>query len=143
MVHKIGGKEAPKDKPGILASAKQASSNFTVPFSLEFRVPPTPDHYCCAACDGFKLSSAFARSQLNNKGPGKQRCVNCVAVSLGEEQRAQDHGRLDKLKEARQASRVAECTGPHDVGRVMHLSVCRYSCALRAMFMRCVPMRYP
>ena len=80
-------------------------------FEVVFRVPASADHHHCSSCDAFKASGSFVRNQLNNKGPGKQRCIACVKAALEQEETGQAQGRLDKLKDARKATAQAEIKG--------------------------------
>jgi hypothetical protein len=74
---------------------------------------PTASH-ACAACGESKPASAFSRAQLNNKGPGKQRCAACCAASEDAAASAAAASRDEKLAAAREASKRAEATNAPD-----------------------------
>ena len=50
----------------------------------------------CSSCLMDLPSSSFKRNQLNNKGPGKQRCIPCVSLALSSEESAASAARERK-----------------------------------------------
>jgi hypothetical protein len=67
----------------------------------------------CSVCKEKKPESAFARSQLRNKGPGKQKCSKCASEADAiANPKKEDIKKL--LEEAREASRKAELTNAPD-----------------------------
>ena len=67
----------------------------------------------CSVCKQHKAASDFARSQLRNKGPGKQKCTKCASEADAKANpKKADVKTL--LEEAREASRKAELTNAPD-----------------------------
>lgn len=110
VVAKVNGALVPCDKKEILARVGTESEKGAKPITFEFRVPMN-DHHCCSECQVFQPRSLFTGTQLNNKGPGKQRCKICVGVEQGEEQRGSEQDRFVRLADARQATKVASASG--------------------------------
>jgi len=67
----------------------------------------------CSKCKELKPETAFARSQLRNKGPGKQKCSKCASEADAiANPKGEDVKKL--LEEAREQSRKAELTNAPD-----------------------------
>ena len=67
----------------------------------------------CAKCKELKPETEFARSQLRNKGPGKQKCSKCaIEADAIANPKGEDVKKL--LEEAREQSRKAELTNAPD-----------------------------
>jgi len=67
----------------------------------------------CSKCKERKPETAFARSQLRNKGPGKQKCSKCASEADAiANPKGEDIKKL--LEEAREQSRKAELTNAPD-----------------------------
>lgn len=67
------------------------------------------EHECCA-CKKSLRADAFNRNQLS-KGPGKQRCRECVAVAEEATAGAANANFTEAHREAKKAAAVAEATG--------------------------------
>ena len=68
----------------------------------------------CAACERSRPADAFSNKQLNQKGPGKQRCRECCdAAEAAEASSAKTHAEA-RLTRAREASAIAEKTNAPD-----------------------------
>eukprot|EP00040_Diaphanoeca_grandis_P028115 m.161543 g.161543 ORF g.161543 m.161543 type:complete len:190 (-) comp31242_c0_seq5:446-1015(-) len=65
----------------------------------------------CAACEQELGVSRFNKTQLRNKGPGKQRCMECVATAEKNEALKLTQNQQDKLKNLRQDAKRAEVVG--------------------------------
>ena len=63
------------------------------------------DVHQCAACKKEKSSHAFSKGQLRNKGPGKQRCIECINAAERAEQDANDAKRGERLRKARESAK--------------------------------------
>ena len=68
----------------------------------------------CAACKALKPADAFSRAQLNNKGPGKQRCRECCDAAEAEASASASASVDQRLAVARAASKKAEATDASD-----------------------------
>lgn len=68
----------------------------------------------CAACKASKPADAFSRAQLNNKGPGKQRCRACCDAAEAEASASASASVDQRLAAARAASKKAEATDAPD-----------------------------
>ena len=68
----------------------------------------------CAKCGESKPALAFSNKQLNQKGPGKQRCRECCDAAEAAEASSSKTTTETKLKEAREASKHAELTNASD-----------------------------
>ena len=67
----------------------------------------------CSKCKELKRETEFARSQLRNKGPGKQKCSKCASEADAiANPKGEDVKKL--LEEAREASRIAKATNAPD-----------------------------
>ena len=67
----------------------------------------------CSKCKELKAETEFARSQLRNKGPGKQKCSKCASEADAiANPKGEDVKKL--LEEAREQSRKAELTNAPD-----------------------------
>ena len=67
----------------------------------------------CSKCKELKRETEFARSQLRNKGPGKQKCSKCASEADAiANPKGEDVKKL--LEEAREQSRKAELTNAPD-----------------------------
>ena len=67
----------------------------------------------CSKCKELKPETEFARSQLRNKGPGKQKCSKCASEADAiANPKGEDVKKL--LEEAREQSRKAELTNAPD-----------------------------
>ena len=68
----------------------------------------------CAVCKALKPADAFSRAQLNNKGPGKQRCRECCDAAEAEASASASASVDQRLAAARAASKKAEATDASD-----------------------------
>ena len=67
----------------------------------------------CSKCKELKAETEFARSQLRNRGPGKQKCSKCASEADAiANPKGEDVKKL--LEEAREQSRKAELTNAPD-----------------------------
>ena len=65
----------------------------------------------CAACKKMLPATAFNKTQLRNKGPGKQRCIECVSAAVAQEDTQRAQSQAAALKEAKAKAKKAEATG--------------------------------
>eukprot|EP00238_Polyblepharides_amylifera_P009560 CAMPEP_0196574914 /NCGR_PEP_ID=MMETSP1081-20130531/4516_1 /TAXON_ID=36882 /ORGANISM="Pyramimonas amylifera, Strain CCMP720" /LENGTH=173 /DNA_ID=CAMNT_0041893059 /DNA_START=31 /DNA_END=549 /DNA_ORIENTATION=- len=70
-----------------------------------------PVLHVCSACSVALPLEAFSRAQLTQKGPGKQRCANCLNVAGTLEREAGDRRQMEALKEARNESAKLSANG--------------------------------
>eukprot|EP00035_Acanthoeca_spectabilis_P011393 m.200400 g.200400 ORF g.200400 m.200400 type:complete len:191 (+) comp15335_c1_seq2:175-747(+) len=85
------------------AAAKSAQSSVAGSLSA--------DLHECAACQKSLPTAAFNKNQLRNKGPGKQRCQECVAAAGKAETSAADAASSAKLERLREDATRAEASG--------------------------------
>ena len=65
----------------------------------------------CAKCRQQLPAAAFNRTQLRNKGPGKQRCMACVSAAAAAEDQASKDKAGSKLAELKAAAKKADASG--------------------------------
>ena len=65
----------------------------------------------CAACNQSLPASSFSRAQLNNKGPGKQRCTGCLSLADAAERETSERKRVGILQDARSEMQRIEFSG--------------------------------
>ena len=68
----------------------------------------------CAACKRSRPAEAFSNKQLNQKGPGKQRCRECCDAADAAEASSAETRAEARLSRAREASAKAEQTNAPD-----------------------------
>eukprot|EP00935_MAST-01C_sp_MAST-1C-sp1_P001932 g1932.t1 len=98
------------------AAAKKKKSAVGEPSSIfDAGGGEKPELHECARCKQSLPADAFNKNQLRNKGPGKQRCKECVAAAEKEEAAAVTKSRETKqtagLREAKQKAQRAEACG--------------------------------
>lgn len=65
----------------------------------------------CASCKQSLPATSFNKNQLRNKGPGKQRCQNCVSASEAKEASEAAVAQQRKLHDLRRGTAHANVTG--------------------------------
>jgi hypothetical protein len=79
--------------------------------SAEDAAAAEPELHECAKCKEQLPAAAFNRTQLRNKGPGKQRCMECVSAAVAEEDRSQQAAQGSKLADLKAKAKKADATG--------------------------------
>ena len=100
---------APKDCGPVDAATAANKSEAVI--DVTDAAPTVPELHECASCKKSLAADKFNRTQLVQKGPGKQRCRECVekaeASTAGAAKEKQDAG----IEEARKALKQAEIGG--------------------------------
>ena len=65
----------------------------------------------CASCKHSLPATSFNKNQLRNKGPGKQRCQDCVSASEAKEASEAAAAQQRKLDDLRRGTAHANATG--------------------------------
>ena len=73
-------KQAQEERANAAAKAAAAATTGDAAGTTSSDVASGDGHEC-AACKKTLPAQAFSRAQLNNKGPGKQRCGDCLAAA--------------------------------------------------------------
>ncbi|GMH61737.1 hypothetical protein TL16_g03323 [Triparma laevis f. inornata] len=61
----------------------------------------------CSSCKKNLAAPLFNKNQLRNKGPGKQRCIQCVASAVSAENAALEKKKDDEMDKLRAETRAA------------------------------------